>query len=117
MPLTLNRNATIFYGTDEPGFELDINPGVIVRPLLRRETGANLDVFDMTIAAGSQIAPEAHPYSETLTVIGGEVQCVIDDEPPVNLSAGHTIHIAPDCQHHIVNTTSADARLLMLIGV
>jgi quercetin dioxygenase-like cupin family protein len=70
----------------------------------------------MTIAAGFQIAPEAHPYSETLTVIRGELQCVIEDEPPITLSAGHTIHIAPDCQHHIVNTASTAAHLSMLIG-
>jgi quercetin dioxygenase-like cupin family protein len=49
-------------------------------------------------------------------VIRGELQCVIEDEPPITLSAGHTIHIAPDCQHHIVNTASTAAHLSMLIG-
>jgi quercetin dioxygenase-like cupin family protein len=98
-------------------FELPTNPGVWVRPLLRREDGKTVDVLYMTLEPHAQVQPETHPYSETVIVLDGSVECRADDHRAVTIERGEIWHLVADVGHHVINNNAVPAVLAMLIGV
>lgn len=76
-----------------------------------------MDVFHTSIAAGTGVTRETHPYSETLVVLDGEVACTIEDGETVVLRRGDVWHVVADRCHEVRNIGPSSAELSMLIGV
>jgi quercetin dioxygenase-like cupin family protein len=113
----LNDNGLLFTRAEEPGFELPSSPGVTVRPLLTKDGGHVVDVFFMSLEPGAEVTPESHPFSETLVVLDGQLDCSIEDGNPIEIGVGQMWHTVSDKRHHVRNIGNRPAEVAMLIGV
>ncbi|MBV9106086.1 MAG: cupin domain-containing protein [Verrucomicrobia bacterium] len=79
-------------------------------------TGANRFSFGVVeLAQGKGHARHNHPGSEEIIyVVSGHGEQMVDDQPPVKVSAGSSIYIPPDVYHSTVNTGTETLQLIVV---
>jgi oxalate decarboxylase/phosphoglucose isomerase-like protein (cupin superfamily) len=79
-------------------------------------TGANRFSFGIVeLAPGKGHARHNHPGSEeVIYVVSGKGEQMVDDQPPVKVSAGSSIYIPADVYHSTVNTGTETLKLIVV---
>ncbi len=89
--------------------------GETLRPLLTNDMGADVEVYDTTGDTGMGPPPHHHSWSETYVMIEGELDLVVEDEPPQRLRAGMVAH-APGGATHGYQITADGTRFLTILS-
>jgi oxalate decarboxylase/phosphoglucose isomerase-like protein (cupin superfamily) len=79
-------------------------------------TGANRFSFGVVeLAQGKGHARHNHPGSEEIIyVVSGHGEQMVDDQPPVKVTAGSSIYIPADVYHSTVNTGTETLQLIVV---
>ncbi len=79
-------------------------------------TGAKSFSFGLVdLAEGKGHARHNHPGSEEIIyVVSGEGEQMVDDRPPVKVSAGSSIYIPADVYHSTLNTGTETLKLIVV---
>jgi oxalate decarboxylase/phosphoglucose isomerase-like protein (cupin superfamily) len=79
-------------------------------------TGANRFSFGIVeLAPGKGHARHNHPGSEeVIYVVSGKGEQMVDDQPPVKVSAGSSIYIPADVYHSTVNNGTETLKLIVV---
>jgi oxalate decarboxylase/phosphoglucose isomerase-like protein (cupin superfamily) len=79
-------------------------------------TGANGFSFGVVeLAEGKGHARHNHPGAEEIIyVVSGEGEQMVDDRPPVKVSAGSSIYIPADIYHSTLNTGAETLKLIVV---
>ncbi len=79
-------------------------------------TGANRFSFGVVeLAPGKGHARHNHPGSEeVIYVVSGKGEQMVDDQPPVKVSAGSSIYIPADVYHSTVNNGTETLKLIVV---
>lgn len=80
--------------------------GESLRPLLTRDMGSSVEIFDTSGPAGSGPPPHSHPWEEIHVVLEGELEVTVDGESHV-LSKGSVAHVPGGAVHSYRNLTEA----------
>ncbi len=80
--------------------------GESLRPLLTRDMGSSVEIFDTSGPAGSGPPPHSHPWEEIHLVLEGELEVTVDGESHV-LRTGTVAHVPGGAVHSYRNLTEA----------
>jgi quercetin dioxygenase-like cupin family protein len=80
--------------------------GESLRPLLTREMGSSVEIFDTSGPAGSGPPPHSHPWEEIHVVLEGELEVTVNGESYV-LRKGGVAHVPGGAEHSYRNLTEA----------
>ncbi len=64
--------------------------------------GGGMMLVQFTFAAGIAATPHSHPHEQIGYVVSGEIDLLIDGQPPVRLPAGGSYYVPPNVRHGIV---------------
>jgi len=82
-------------------------------PAVTGATGFSFGIVDL--AEGKGHARHNHPGSEEIIyVVSGEGEQMVDDRPPVKVSAGSSIYIPADIFHSTLNTGAETLKLIVV---
>ena len=73
--------------------------GEQLRPLLTKEMGSAIEIYDTSGDTGMGPPPHTHGWSETYFMIEGELDVVLEGSPPQRLTAGMVAHAPADTSH------------------
>jgi oxalate decarboxylase/phosphoglucose isomerase-like protein (cupin superfamily) len=82
-------------------------------PAVTGATGFSFGLVDL--AEGKGHARHNHPGSEEIIyVVSGQGEQMVDDRPPIKVSAGSSIYIPADVYHSTVNTGTETLKLIVV---
>ncbi|HEU4329357.1 MAG TPA: cupin domain-containing protein [Roseiflexaceae bacterium] len=64
--------------------------------------GGGMMLVQFTFAAGVASALHSHPHEQIGYVVSGEIDLLMDGQPPVRLPAGGSYYVPPNVRHGIV---------------
>ena len=79
-----------------------------------RDTAGRYTLIDMHVPPGGGPPPHRHDFEESFTVLDGQIEATLRDEPPTVVTAGQTIAIPANAPHAFTNASKRPARLLCI---
>jgi quercetin dioxygenase-like cupin family protein len=64
--------------------------------------GGGMMAVQFTFDAGITAPMHSHPHEQIGYVVSGELDLLMEDEPPRRLTAGATYYVAPNVRHGVV---------------
>jgi len=90
--------------------------GVTTRMLASAETGAaQLCVFEQWVAPGSGAPTHIHPVEEVLTVLAGEAEIWIEDQPCA-VKAGQSVLVGAGRRHGFRNSGTSELHIHAILA-
>lgn len=62
----------------------------------------NMMLVQFTFAKGVASAVHSHPHEQAGYVVSGELDFIVEGQPPFRLTAGSTYYVSPNVRHNIV---------------
>ena len=106
----------VIHYTDVPAQDLPVaGPGVSGRVVIgKADDDVNFCMRVIELAPGAQIPPHSHPWEHQQFYHSGTGYIVRDGEK-LELGPGSVAYVAPDEEHHVVNTGSEPMILVCLV--
>lgn len=73
--------------------------GETLRPLLTNGMGSDIEIYDTSGHTDMGPPPHHHEWAETYVMLAGELDVIVDGEPPRRLTVGNVAHVPGGVSH------------------
>nr|WP_320115073.1 cupin domain-containing protein [uncultured Desulfuromonas sp.] len=105
--------STIIRTAEQDEYDLADHPLFFVRDVVTKQHSTHLSLHRGRIEPGGEITPHRQEHTETIYILSGDVECVLDDDT-CELGAGTCLVIEPHTTRGLKNIGDQPVELLVV---